>query len=167
MQSGAGRAPEHRKEPMMAAKPKTNASLEKGEPSRLPETLYSVAWHTDEPGAIHVRWHRATYGLDASAQRYTIDRFSEGRADHIDREDLPSVERVRASWVEYAQWVERTGEDPLEQYAVDVSLELSGQIVPREQHEVAADLVAAAKAYLSAHKHAVEPEEDHATTLRP
>lgn len=138
----------------MATKPKPGAPVEQTAPPRLPETIYSVAWHADEPGAIHVRWHRATYGLDASAQRYTVDRFSEGRTDYIDLKDLPSEDRVRESWIEYARWVEQTGEDPLDEYPVGVYAEKGDtlEFVLRPQEEIAGDLVVAARSYLARHR---------------
>lgn len=123
-------------------------------PRVLPDTIFSVAWHTGEPGELYVRWHRSTYGLDVANRRYTLDRFSEGRAEYIEREQLPSGDLVRESWIEYARWVEQTGEDPLDEYPVNVYAETGGklEVVPRPQEEIAGDLVVAARSYLARHR---------------
>lgn len=88
----------------------------------MSDILFSVAWECGDRDC-RVQWHKANYWTTEEGG-YSVDNYSDGDHDDIDETDLPSMLVVDRSWREYAEYVARSGEDPLGEYMVKRSVKI-------------------------------------------
>ena len=77
------------------------------------DIAYSYPWHDDG-------WHEATVWFHDDG--YTIDSFSDGDHEHLEKEDLLSPDQIADCWRKYHQHVLDTGEDPIGCFFVRTTL---------------------------------------------
>lgn len=76
----------------------------------MDEIMFSKPWRCDG------EYRLATYWVNKDG--CTCDHFSDGDHTDCDESDLPSARELDAAWRDYYAYVQRTGEDPLNQFPV-------------------------------------------------
>lgn len=82
----------------------------------MDDIICSVAWACDDAECSE-QWHQTDYWVYADGT-YSVDWYADGDHDDIDASDVPEPDVVNASWLDYARFVKRTGNDPLRNYCV-------------------------------------------------